>query len=289
MGVVVVFISTTLLFSSSSSPTSSSSKLSFQSLASPPSKSKCSKVYQQCGGLRWKGPTCCQGTSFCSEKDDFYSQCLPAGKTPYPLVHYSFDNKNQITKTGVVNNLGPSQYNGIIAGGVTVVPGHTGYAVQFNDVDGVVTVNNSENFGAFLGNGFTLSAIVKRFAVGSEDGIFGKNYGGDQIRLTFYGTDLHFTVFSSNCASGSDFVYTPANLDYLNHWAFVQASYFTNSILGSTLKIIFHGVTVSQSFPSCSGLASGSIPFHIGNTNGQTNWADFNGSIDEVKIFTKAL
>jgi len=288
-GVVVVLIGTTLLFSTSSSSASSSfstHSTSFKSLASPPKK--CSKVLQQCGGLHWKGATCCQGTAFCSQKDDYYSQCLPAGKTPYPLVHYSFNEKAQIVNTGVVKNLGPSMYNGVTSGGVTVVPGHPGTAVQFNDVDGVVTVNNSENMGVLLENGFTLSAYIKRYAVTSEDGIIGKNYGTDQIRFTFYNDQLNFIVFPANCA-GLTLTYTPPNDNYLNTWVYTQASYQTGPA-GSTLKIIFHGVTTTQFFPGCSGIQSGDIAVHVGNTNnGGTPWADFDGAIDEVKIFAKAL
>ncbi|CAK0792022.1 unnamed protein product, partial [Prorocentrum cordatum] len=38
----------------------------------------CAQVYQQCGGARWTGPTCCAGGSACVAHGDFYSQCAPS-------------------------------------------------------------------------------------------------------------------------------------------------------------------------------------------------------------------
>lgn len=40
---------------------------------------ECSKVYGQCGGKDWKGPTCCEAGSHCvsSPGNPWYSQCLP--------------------------------------------------------------------------------------------------------------------------------------------------------------------------------------------------------------------
>jgi len=37
----------------------------------------CSPVYQQCGGVQWSGPTCCDAGSTCDSHGDYYSQCTP--------------------------------------------------------------------------------------------------------------------------------------------------------------------------------------------------------------------
>jgi hypothetical protein len=43
--------------------------------AKAPTSGTCSKLFQQCGGINWKGATCCErGT--CVKKDDHYSQCV---------------------------------------------------------------------------------------------------------------------------------------------------------------------------------------------------------------------
>ncbi|EIE78620.1 hypothetical protein RO3G_03324 [Rhizopus delemar RA 99-880] len=40
------------------------------------SAAKCSKLYGQCGGKDWNGPTCCESGSTCKVSNDYYSQCL---------------------------------------------------------------------------------------------------------------------------------------------------------------------------------------------------------------------
>nr|AJS10816.1 endoglucanase IV [Rhizopus reflexus] len=39
------------------------------------SAAKCSKLYGQCGGKDWNGPTCCESGSTCKVSNDYYSQC----------------------------------------------------------------------------------------------------------------------------------------------------------------------------------------------------------------------
>ncbi|KAI8387371.1 endo-beta-D-1,4-glucanase [Blakeslea trispora] len=43
---------------------------------------ECSKVYGQCGGEGYKGPTCCESGSYCNKNPDnkYYSQCLPGSQ-----------------------------------------------------------------------------------------------------------------------------------------------------------------------------------------------------------------
>ena len=36
----------------------------------------CSKQWEQCGGIGWKGPTCCTSPFSCKKSNDWYSQCL---------------------------------------------------------------------------------------------------------------------------------------------------------------------------------------------------------------------
>merc|ERR1719458_1995258 len=37
----------------------------------------CAAAYQQCGGMGWAGPTCCQPGCKCSGSGGYYSQCTP--------------------------------------------------------------------------------------------------------------------------------------------------------------------------------------------------------------------
>jgi len=239
----------------------------------------CSPVWGQCGGLNWPGPTCCLGTSFCTMKNDWYSQCFPRGKLPYPLVDYTFDKDTSEFGRGIVVNNGPSLFNGQVLGDVTLGTGwRSQFAAQFDGQTSVIAVDKSENFGPLLAGGFTLEADIFRESINGEDGILGKNYGGDQFRLTWYGSTLTFMVFpevlGSGCQSGFVQVqYTPPDDSYLNEWKYVKAVYAVYPG-GSHLLLDFAGQVTSQTFNGCKGMATGGIPIHIGNTNGQTNWAD---------------
>lgn len=44
---------------------------------SPPPSTECSKVWDQCGGQTWSGPTCCDVGLTCSRTNEWYSQCTP--------------------------------------------------------------------------------------------------------------------------------------------------------------------------------------------------------------------
>ncbi|CEG75092.1 Putative Endo-beta-1,4-D-glucanase [Rhizopus microsporus] len=40
---------------------------------------ECAKLYGQCGGKEWKGPTCCESGSRCTDLgNEYYLQCLPS-------------------------------------------------------------------------------------------------------------------------------------------------------------------------------------------------------------------
>ena len=40
--------------------------------------SKCSGMFEQCGGNNWTGPTCCESGSECAMENEWYSQCTPS-------------------------------------------------------------------------------------------------------------------------------------------------------------------------------------------------------------------
>jgi hypothetical protein len=51
---------------------------------------QCAGLYEQCGGQDWTGTTCCADTgAFCSARSKWYSNCQPAGGTPYPTFYPS--------------------------------------------------------------------------------------------------------------------------------------------------------------------------------------------------------
>lgn len=42
---------------------------------------ECAGAWQQCGGKKHEGPTCCEGGYICKEQNTWYSQCLPIRKS----------------------------------------------------------------------------------------------------------------------------------------------------------------------------------------------------------------
>jgi cellulase len=44
--------------------------------AVPSGTAGAAKLYYQCGGQGFTGPTTCEGTAKCVKQNDFYSQCL---------------------------------------------------------------------------------------------------------------------------------------------------------------------------------------------------------------------
>ena len=57
---------------------SSSTVLSYAAPSSTVAAAKCAQRYWQCGGLGWKGATCCESGSECKALNHWYSQCTPS-------------------------------------------------------------------------------------------------------------------------------------------------------------------------------------------------------------------
>jgi hypothetical protein len=245
-----------------------------------PTQSGCVADWRQCGGVSFSGPTCCSiKTSFCSKQSDWYSQCLPAGSAPFPLVDYTFE---QVSGGKVLNPI--TAYTGLVSGGVTVVSGYQGQAVQFNNVDGVVVVNNSASWD-FSNTGFTLEARVYRFGSSGEDGIITKWYGPDSFLLKFEDNSLKFDI-NFVTAGVKEVNYSFTNTSYLNKWNFVKASYDVSGTNG-VMRLWWNGILVNSKSVQKLTIQPSSVLVHVGNTNNA--WSDFNGKIDSVRIWNTAV
>lgn len=205
-----------------------------------------------------------------------------ANANAQPTIEYRFDNRTDFTNR-VVQNRSSSSYNGTIQGNAQQTAGVLGNSIQMNDSDVYVEAANSQSLN--FPTGITVEAFVQRSSNVNEDAIASKWYGGDQFLLTFYPEGNGRLVFSVQHSNGtySSVEYAIPNTSYLNDWVRVAATYNGNG----RLQLYWNGKKVVEKLVSGSGMASGGMPLHIGDANNA--WSRFNGKIDEVKIWSRAL
>jgi Fungal cellulose binding domain len=54
----------------------------------PTVSATCAYRYEQCGGIGYTGPVCCDGHSACKVQNPHYSQCLPLPVPPGSVAWY---------------------------------------------------------------------------------------------------------------------------------------------------------------------------------------------------------
>ncbi len=213
----------------------------------------------------------CDGTTDCSDTD---CSTNPACATTIPTGYISWWKFE-----GNVNDSGPGNNNGTIYGDPQYATGAQGQGLEF-DGDGdyvnlgdVVEVTGTAEL--------TVSVWVKTpLTEGDDDIIIGKFGGGDDTFLLRYRTDdkIWWTVSNS---IGTDAIAKKSGILSANVWHHVVGVYngtnvlvYVNSVVGSEIGNLT-GLTVYN-------------PTHdlrIGDT-GASTW---NGTIDEVMIYDRAL
>jgi hypothetical protein len=202
--------------------------------------------------------------------------------TAQPLIEYRFDDTPQFN-AGTVPNARSTNYTGALAGTRSQVRGALGNAADLDGSTGAMSAAGSS--GLSFGSGLTIEAFVRRDTNTGEDAIVSKWYGGDQFLLTFYPNGngrLQFFVRGAAGTSGS-VIYDVPNTVYLGEWVHVAATYDG----AGSFRLYWNGALVASSFVTISGMAGGSIPIRIGDAN--NTWSRFDGGIDEVKIWNRAL
>lgn len=199
-----------------------------------------------------------------------------------PIMEYQFDDAVDF-RNKVVRNHYFTNYTGNIAGNAVAATGVLGNSLQLNDSNVFVNIPNSQSLN--FSRGLTLEASVWRATNANEDAVISKWYGGDQFLLTFYKEGngrLSFQIRFADGTLGSVEYALPSN-SYLQKWTRVSATY--NG--AGRLQLYWNGQKVAdKTFPK-SGMASGNIPVRIGDAN--NTWSRFNGRIDEVRIWSRAL
>jgi streptogramin lyase len=176
--------------------------------------------------------------------------------------------------------------NGLLKNGATFAPGEVGKAFSFNGINGSVNVPKSPSLD--VGNQVTVDFWMN----GSASNTFSGSEG--LVATDFYGfeTEGSTLAFFVSTNSGSSFAVASTSVPPTGEWHHIAGTYD-----GATVDLYIDGVlqsSVGQS-GSISPMAANSF-LTIGSEDGRTFCGAsclgnryFNGIIDEVEIFNRAL
>ncbi|MBK8465224.1 MAG: proprotein convertase P-domain-containing protein [Chloracidobacterium sp.] len=180
----------------------------------------------------------------------------------------------------------PTYETGSASGTVGFASGMVDQAFSFNGSGSFVTVPADSGSLNITGNAVTIDGWINP-SVSSEAVYFGKTVSGGNDYLLYNGFGVgvfaivNTTAGENQLAAFADY---PANTAFYqpptNQWTHLALTYD-----GSLVKIYANGVQVGQSSHS-GNIAGGSAPFNIG---GRADGLSFNGRVDEVEVFNRAL
>ncbi len=213
------------------------------------------------------------------EVAELYRLTTPTGIDTGLKGYWSFNGKD-ISGTTAYDRSGAGN-NGTLTNGPAVTPGKIGQALEFDGSNDRVAIASS---GAALNltSALTYSAWIypQTFGGGSLGRIIDKNVGNSGV----------FLVDNSNITSGLGFGYnggglvsSNSNAITLNKWQHVVVTY--NS---GTVAFYVDG-TLNIGGLSAGGLASDTGAFAIGERSNGAADRGFDGYIDEVRVYNRAL
>ena len=178
--------------------------------------------------------------------------------------------------------------NGTISGGVTIVPMEVGSAFEFNGSSGYISMGNPPNLNFGTEGAFSLEAWFNWDGGGANvNNIIRKsNYGGGPgsgywLRILGYNKTLEFftgeTVGLAGYSSGR--ATTPISA---NNWYHAVATRESSGIMK-----LYLGGELKDTAQAPKADTTSESPFQLGAWNGGSEF--FNGMIDEVSIYARAL
>jgi hypothetical protein len=184
---------------------------------------------------------------------------------------------------------------GTILGGAVRVAGKIGRALQFDGDDDQVTVPDTLALGTKLDltNGMTIEAWVNPSSMTGWESVVYKD------RDILGSGLLTYALYAQDGAAGTPpagYVRTNATADRgiqglaplpLNTWSHIAVTY-TTAVGGSTLRFYVNGGLVRTLTGGNQNILTSNRPLHIGASNAQDS-EFFNGMIDEVRIYNRAL
>ena len=200
--------------------------------------------------------------------------------------------------TAVVDS-SASPINGALGAGATaptrVAAGKFGRALSFDGGDSL-SVPDGAATKLDLTNGMTIEAWVKPSSMNGWESVVYKERGGAGTGLLSYALYAHDGGASSPSAgyvrtssAGPDRGLQGTARLPLNTWSHVAVTYSSAPApAGSTLRLYVNGVLVRTVTGTNQNILAGTQPLRIGNSNASVS-EGFNGLIDEVRIYNRAL
>jgi hypothetical protein len=183
--------------------------------------------------------------------------------------------------------------NGTGAAPTRVVAGKIGRAMRFDGGDNI-SVADVLNSKLDLTNGMTLEAWVNPSTMNGWESVIYKERGGAGTGLLSYALYAHDggantppAGYVRTSVGGPDRGISAASRLPLNQWSHIAVTY-TTAVGGSTLGIYVNGALVTTVTGPNQNLLAGNQPLRIGNSNAQIS-EGFNGLIDEVRVYNRAL
>lgn len=213
------------------------------------------------------------GGSNTMSKSSLITVTNPLPNTIGLVASYNFEG----TSTTTVTDLSGYGNHGVITEAALVTDGRSGKGLNFDGVNDVVTVNDSPSLD--LSAGFTFEAWVRPAAIKRSSILF-KEQSGSSVYSFYAYEDADIWNASFNDSVAEKVVAGSSSLP-VNQWTYIVTTYD-----GTKLQLYRNGVLESSTAQTGLIKASDGV-LRIG---GNSIWGEyFQGTIDEVKIYNRAL
>lgn len=208
---------------------------------------------------------------------------LAAAPTEGLAGYWNFD-ENSGTVAG---DFSGGAHNGILTNGPVWSEGNSGAAITFDGTDDFVGMGDVLDMGT---NDFTISAWVKTTSTtlgATRNGIVYKRTTSSAVNAG-YRLSMPNGTINFNIADGTNYRELTSGSGYNDgNWHSVVAV----ADRGSTMKLYVDGNLIGSTEETNVGSVDSTTNFAVGalNTGGAVTYQQFNGSIDEVRIYNRAL
>jgi len=234
---------------------------------------------EDCEGIKLGGATCVSlgydtGILSCYDNCTLnVTNCSNFDLTTNLVAYYKFEN-NVLDDTGINNGTNH---------GAVFVGGKIGKALKFNGSSDYVEVPNSNSLGII--NEITITAWVKADSL---------HAAVNDIATKATSTDWRYANYRLGCLEDTRVIFVignevasynniDSNVALGNNWKHIAA------VANGSLMSLYINGSLDKSQPQTVSLAPNSATLRIGFVNGGVLNNHFNGTIDEVRIYNKAL
>ena len=213
-----------------------------------------------CGGTEYSSGYCC---------NDIWQSTQCSAPITDPILHFKFEEGSGITATDSSENNNDGNINGAV---YTTDSKRGNYALKFDGVDDYVEVINSPSLNV---NYLTASIWFKPYSFRNDNGLVAKGDNSNrQYWLWIYENNLSLEIDEGGYYN---YIY-PLQTDT---WYYLSITYD-----GFNIITYINGVEVNRIPQSTGEILIDDDSFLIGKLPG---YISFNGSIDEMRIYNRAL